>query len=243
MSVLLELRGVAARDPARLGGVDLSLGAGETLGLAGRHGAGKTTLGRLIARLDPLGAGRIALSGAEIGHLAPADFARHPLRPAVQMVLADAARSLPPGESIARTLEETRVRLGVAGDGAGAMAAAGFDPALAARRPAALSQGQAVRAAMARALIARPGLLILDESLAALDASARAEVLLALRRWQEETGAALILIGHDMGLMRLACPRIAILEAGRIVETGATAAVLGAPRHAATRALCGAERG
>ncbi|MGA0777919.1 MAG: ATP-binding cassette domain-containing protein [Gemmobacter sp.] len=239
MTALLRLEGVAARAPGRLAGVALVLGPGEVMGLAGRNGAGKTTLGRLIARLDPLGAGRIALSGSEIGQIAPADFARHPLRPAVQMVLADAGPSLPPGQSIARTLKETRARLGAAGTAADAMAVAGFDPALAGRRPGALSQGQAVRAALARALIACPRVLILDECFAALDASARAEVVVALLRWRAETGAALIVIGHDMGLMRLMCGRVAILEGGRIVEEGAAAEVLGAPRHPATRALCG----
>jgi peptide/nickel transport system ATP-binding protein len=244
MNVLLELRGVAASDPARLSGVDLDLGPGEVLGLAGRHGAGKTTLGRLIARLDPAGAGRMVLSGAEIGTIPPAAFARHRLRRSVQMVLSDAATSLPPGESIARTLHETRARLcGPAGAEAAteaAMTRAAFDPALAGRRPGALSQGQAVRAALARALIAEPRLLILDECFGALDASARAEALIALVRWQRDTGAALILIGHDIDLMRLACARIAILDRGRIVETGETLRLLADPRHPATRALCGA---
>jgi peptide/nickel transport system ATP-binding protein len=221
--------------------VSFTLAAGEALGITGRSGAGKSTLARLLARLDMAEAGTIVLEGVDIGAISPTRFARHRLRGAVQMLLQDAAASLPPHQGGAALLAETVARLCPAAPSAAAVraacAAAGLEAHLLARRPHQLSQGQAVRLALARALIGAPRVLILDEPTAALDAGQRAGLMLRLDSLRRDSGLALIVLSHDLHLLRLMCPRLLVLDGGAMAEAGATAELLARPAHPATAAL------
>lgn len=231
------------RRTAVLAGISLDLRAGECLALVGASGAGKSTLARVIARLATLDAGSIALQGQEIGRIPPVRFALHPLRHGLQMVFQDAAGSLVPGVALRRQIA-LPLRGQVAPEAVAARVEqaarlAQFDPGLLDRMPHELSLGQQARAGLARALAPGPAVLVLDEPTAALDATLQASVLLTLDAVRR-SGTGLVLITHDLNVARLLGDRIAVLDAGRIVETGPVAQVLGAPRHPASRALVAA---
>lgn len=230
--------------------IAFDLPAGQALGITGVNGAGKSTLARVLARLAPADAGSIRLLGTEIAPIAPSRFARHPLRAALQMLLQEGPASLPPRQSARALLAETAARFAAraaapdasdaARDPAQACALAGFDTHLLDRLPHQISQGQAVRLALARALVARPRVLILDEPTAALDATQRAGLMLRLDALRRETGLALIVISHDLHVLRLMCARLIVLDRGRIAEAGPTGDLLATPRHPATATLVAA---
>lgn len=237
---LMVLERVGRRD-GRLQQISLELRRGEILALAGVSGAGKTTLARLIARLDPLGQGEIHFDGADIGGLAPARFARDPRRARIQMVFQQAGASFLPGLTVSDSILAAQRRL--RRDPGAIVAAArlaGLDPDLLDRRPTQLSQGQLARAALARALAAGPDLLVLDEPTAALDAATRAGVLRTLAGLRAG-GMAILLVTHDLAAASQVADRLAVMEAGRLVDFGATAELLHRPAHPATRALVAAQ--
>ena len=222
---LLRPRPAAVRD------VSLSLRAGESLGLVGASGSGKSSVARLAAGLLAPDAGRVRRAGG------------------VQMVFQDALGSLNPRMTAGEIVAEPIAHLRLAAPGAETraeaarlLAAVGLPGDAAERRPLAFSGGQRQRIALARALAARPALLIADEPTSALDVTTQARVLALLARLQAERGFALLFVTHDLAVARAVCHRLAVMEAGRIVEEGPAAAILDAPQSAAARRLVAAAR-
>ena len=226
-------------------GVSLVVRAGERVALVGASGSGKTTLARLLVRLIEPDRGRLHFEGRDLLALRPEPLRR--LRARFQLVFQDPLAALDPRARIGRQLEDPlrlhgivprRERLAAV---AALLARVGLDPSLATRHPHELSGGQRQRVAIARALASSPQLLILDEPVAQLDVSVRAQILNLLERLRREEGLAWLMITHDLGVARVAADRVLVMDGGRIVEEGPTAVVLGAPRAAATRALVAAE--
>ena len=221
--------------------VSFTVGEGESFGLVGESGSGKTTAARCILRLTTPTAGEIRFDGEAIGSMS-----RHRLRTlrrAIQPVFQDPYESLNPrlpvGESVAEPLVVHRI-----GTAANRQARVeellhqvGLDPTHLGRLPGELSGGQRQRIALARALALGPRLVVLDEPVSALDASVGAQIVNLLMRLQRDLGLALLFITHDLRLVRHMTARVAVMRAGRIVETAATPAVFAAPRHPYTRAL------
>ncbi|MCE5973100.1 ABC transporter ATP-binding protein [Sinirhodobacter sp. WL0062] len=239
---LVELSGVtrsfASGRRARVLAVDnvsFSINRGESVGLVGESGSGKSTLSRLICGLTPAEDGEIRLNGKPI--TAPSR--------AVQMVFQSADEALNPAFTIARNIA---VGLGLSNAGAlpevrSVAAKVGLPPELLPRLPHQLSGGQQARAGIARALIAQPELLLLDEPTAALDVSVQALVLRLIDRLRTETGCATLLVSHDLDVVRLMCTRVLVMYRGRIVEAGPVNQIIEAPRHPYTRLLVSATPG
>lgn len=224
-----------------LDGVDLTVGRGETVGLVGPSGCGKSTLARAILGLEPLQAGRITLEGRDV-----AAGARMPraLRARMQMVFQDPFGSFDPRWRVDRLLAEPFHLTGRPADWrtrvAAALAEVGLDPDDARRFIHEFSGGQRQRLAIARALIVRPALIVLDEAVSALDVRVRAQVLDLLARVQADHGLSYLFISHDLSVVRGMADRIAVMDAGRIVEKGPSDRIMEAPRHPRTRTLVAA---
>jgi len=224
-----------------LDGVDLELRAGETLALVGGSGSGKTTLARLVMRLIEADAGAARFDGVDL--LALRGETLRGARQKFQMVFQDPLGALNPRASIGRLLADPlRIHNLPHGDAdvAALLHRVGLDPALARRRPHEISGGQRQRVNIARALASRPALLVLDEPVSSLDVSVRAQILGLLAEIQRDTGIACLFISHDLAVVRAVADRVAVMERGRIVETGPTAEIIANPQHAATRALLAA---
>ena len=226
--------------------VSLHVARGESLGLVGESGCGKSTLVRLLARLLDASEGRIVFDGQDIAGLPAAAFARHALRPRIQMVFQDPTDSLNPRFTARDTIAEPCRLLGGL-DAAAAHARVdevaqqvGLPPELLSRFPHQLSGGQKARVGIARALAPRPQLLILDEPTAALDVSVQAVVLQLLDRLRRELGLTTLFVSHDLNVVRLLTDRVAVMYLGRIVETGPSRQVFEAPAHPYTKALLSA---
>jgi ABC-type glutathione transport system ATPase component len=246
--VLLRGEGLRMRYPraprAALDGVDIELRRGEGLALVGESGSGKSTLGRALLRLLRGAQGRVVFDGVDLAALDPAALRR--LRARTGVVFQDPYASLDPRMRVAEIVAEP-LRIHDQGDAAACRAraaelllAVGLDESMLERYPHQFSGGQRQRIAIARALATRPQLLVCDEAVSALDAHHRAAVLQLLARLKREHGLALLFVTHDLSAAAAVAERIAVLEAGRIVESGTTAQVLGAPAHAHTRALLAA---
>ena len=226
--------------------VALSLRAGESLGLVGESGCGKSTLVRLLARLLDASEGRIVFDGVDLAQMPARSFASSPLRGAIQMVFQDPTDSLNPRYSARDTIAEPCLLLAkMSAQAAQARvdevaAQVGLPGELLARFPHQLSGGQKARVGIARALAARPRLLILDEPTAALDVSVQAVVLQLLDRLRRELGLATLFVSHDLNVVRLLTDRVAVMYLGKIVETGASATVFREPAHPYTLALVSA---
>ena len=224
--------------------VSLTLAPGETLGLVGESGSGKSTIGRSILKLVDPTAGVISLDGTDLVPLGPA--AMKPLRKDVQMIFQDPYASLNPRLRIADAVTEPLLihtdmpaeeRRAIAAD---LIRRVSLPVDALDRYPHQFSGGQRQRLCIARALSLRPKLIIADEPVSALDVSVQAQVLDLLRELQQEAGLAYLFISHDIAVVEKISHRIAVLQQGRIVESGATGQVLRNPQHPYTRRLLSA---
>ncbi len=228
--------------PWVLDGVDLQVAPGESVGLVGESGSGKTTLARCVLGLESAGDGHIVFDGVDITHMERLRAAeRSRVRRGIQIVFQNPYASLNPARRIGSILAEAAE---MAGDDAASrptveqlLGRVGLPAAYAGRRPAGLSGGERQRVAIARALAVRPRLVVCDESVSALDVSVQAQILTLFTELQRDLGLALLFITHDLGVVRQVTDRIYVLAEGRLVEQGATAAVLDQPQHPYTRRL------
>jgi len=225
-------------------GVSLDLHQGEILALVGESGSGKTTLGRAILGLQREKRGEILLDGKSVSGLAP-EAARR-ARSTIQYVHQDAGAALDPWWNIGRTLAEGLLIHGV-GDAAdrrervrAMLAAVGLDPESARRYPHEFSGGQLRRVSLARILLLKPRVLILDEPTSSLDMSVQATVLNLLLALRKQFSLTYLFISHDLSVVERLADRIAIMQLGRVVETGSTKDVFARPTHSYTRELLNA---
>ena len=250
MTDVLRLEGVsktyrrAGRGVAAVDGVSLSVAPGETLGLVGPSGGGKSTLSRLAMGLERPDTGRVLIDGTDIASLRPS--ALRGLRRRWSMVFQDPAAAFNPRATVGGVIADPLRIHGLAGPLARPRRIAGLlervqlDPALAARPIHAISGGQRQRVALARAIATEPALIVLDEAVSALDALVRADILRLLVSIQAETGVAYLFVAHDLAAVRAIAHRTAVMDGGKIVETGATGDLVAAPRSATARALVAA---
>jgi peptide/nickel transport system ATP-binding protein len=228
-------------------GISFSVGHGESVGLVGESGCGKSTTSMMVMRLLDQTSGRILFDGDEIGGILPNAFARLPLRKCIQMVFQDPTDSLNPRFTAARAIADPLLQLGDV-KGRDALRARCEDLAqlvglplnLLDRFPHQLSGGQKARVGIARAIALKPKLVILDEPTAALDVSVQAVVLNLLQDLKQSLGMSYLFVSHDLNVVRLLCDRVIVMRTGRIVEEGPSERVLGAPQDAYTRELLSA---
>lgn len=225
-------------------GISFDVGHGESVGLVGESGCGKSTTSMMVMRLLDQTAGRIVFDGDEIGAIPPNAFARLPLRKSIQMVFQDPTDSLNPRFTAARAIADPIMQLGDI-KGRDALRArceelaglVGLPVNLLDRFPHQLSGGQKARVGIARAIALHPKLVILDEPTAALDVSVQAVVLNLLQDLKASMGMSYLFVSHDLNVVRLLCDRVIVMRSGRIVEQGSSERVLGDPQDAYTREL------
>lgn len=255
---LLQVTGLEKRFPIRSGvlsrirnwvravnGVDFTLDRSKTLALVGESGCGKTTTGRLVARLLEPTAGCIIFDGSEITGMPERRF--RPIRRRIQMVFQDPYGSLNPRQMTGGMIDEIlrvhfpRLSRGERRDRtAELLVRVGLDADAASQYPYEFSGGQRQRVAVARALATEPDLVIADEPVSALDVSVQAQVLNLLVDLQETLGIALLFISHDLHVVRRMAHEVAVMYLGRIVERAPAEALYGNPVHPYTRLLLAA---
>jgi peptide/nickel transport system ATP-binding protein len=253
---LVEVDSVSKSYPRRTGlrtqmqtvveDVSLTIEPGETLGLVGESGSGKTTLARMILGLVAPSRGRVLVDGTDVAQASAAELRR--LRRQMQPVFQDPFAALNPRMKVLNIVTEPLVihrrETGIGTDRAALRVKAvellgevGLDESALDRYPHEFSGGQRQRINIARALALRPKLLILDEPVSALDVSVGAQIVNLLRRLQRDLGLTYLFISHSMPLVRYLSTRIAVMERGRLVETGEAEALCAEPREAYTRQL------
>jgi ABC-type oligopeptide transport system ATPase subunit len=241
---LVEVRDLAKRfgDVRAVDGISFDVAPGETLGIVGESGSGKTTTARLVTRLLNPTAGSIRFGGRDVAALRRREL--RALRREVQMIFQDPYSSLNPRKPVGSIVAEPFAVHGLH-EGRGERRAAvqelmeqvGLNPEHYNRFPHEFSGGQRQRIGIARAIALRPRLIVADEPVSALDVSIQAQILNLLERLRRELGLTLVLIAHDLSVVRYMCDRIAVMRDGRIVEEADSATLFERPRADYTRAL------
>lgn len=249
---LLRVEDLVVKFPAGLGrsfaavcGVSFELARGETLGLVGESGCGKSSLARAIMQLPPASSGRVLLQEQDLAKLSPRQL--RPLRKSFQMVFQDPLSSLNPSRTAGESIEAPLRAMGCADAGERRvrvqtmMAAVGLDPDVHyGRYPQQLSGGQCQRVSIARALITGPELLVCDEPVSSLDVSVQAQILNLLREIRNDLGLALLFIAHDLVVVKNICDRVVVMYLGVLCEIAPTAELYDSPAHPYTAALLAA---
>ncbi len=257
MSALLEVEDLRVSFPITKGvffkrqvgeiravdGVSFSIDTGETLGLVGESGCGKSTTARGILRLNDA-RGSVRFDGTDLMQLSHADL--HPYRKHAQMIFQDPYASLNPRMTVGSIVEEPLLNFGVEGQGVRRdrvhelMERVGLDPRFVRRYPHEFSGGQRQRIGIARALALQPALILCDEPVSALDVSIQAQIVNLLVKLQEEDGLSYLFIAHDLAVVRHISHRVAIMYLGEIVEIASYEDIYQNPLHPYTRALLSA---
>jgi dipeptide transport system ATP-binding protein len=227
-----------------LSGVSFSLHAGRTLAVVGESGSGKSTLARLLTLIETPTAGSLLIDGDDVAHASKATRAR--LRREIQIVFQNPYGALNPRQTIGRALEEplivnTRLKPDQRkAEALSVMAKVGLRPETYHRYPHMFSGGQRQRIAIARALMLKPKILVLDEPVSALDVSIRAQALNLLASLQEEFELAYVFVSHDLSVVRHIADEVMVIYLGNAVELGAREAIFVSPQHPYTQALLSA---
>ncbi len=225
-------------------GVSFTITPGQTLGLVGESGCGKSTVGRTLLRLQEPTAGLVLFDGTDVFALGARDL--RALRRRMQVVFQDPYSSLNPRMTVRQTLREPlaihRLAVGAAADArvVGLLEEVGLDPRLAGSYPHELSGGQRQRVGIARALSVEPRFLVCDEPVSALDVSVQAQVLNLLMELQQKRQLTYLFIAHDLAVVKHLAEQVAVMYLGKIVELAAAAELYRAPRHPYTRSLLSA---
>jgi oligopeptide transport system ATP-binding protein len=256
---LLEVRGLRMHFPVTEGmiarrhvgdvkavdGVDLTIRRGETLGLVGESGCGKTTMGRCILRLEKPTAGEILYDGVDIANLGRRELVA--LRRRIQVIFQDPYSSLNPRQKVGSIIAEPMMVHGVEPDARRRgdrvrelLSVCGLNPNFADRYPHEMSGGQRQRVGIARALALNPEFIVCDEAVSALDVSIQAQIINLLEDLRDKFNLTYLFIAHDLSVVRHLCQRVAVMYLGRVVELAECDEVFDHPLHPYTRALLAA---
>ena len=226
-------------------GVSFTVTQGETLGLVGESGCGKTTVGRCILRLEDPTAGKVIFDGNDVAHLKMGDMSK--LRQDVQVIFQDPFSSLNPRQKIGTIISEALKVHGIITDAAELkeriaelLRICGLNPRFADRYPHEMSGGQRQRVGIARALSVNPRFIVCDEAVSALDVSIQAQIINLLEDLQKQFNFSYLFIAHDLSVVRHLCHRVAVMYLGKIVELADCDELFDNPQHPYTKALLSA---